>query len=130
MVRVLHRIHLHPAHVRAGSASDTRRLIHLVPEHGNRVKHRVHCPQGTYIFTEGPVDHDGQEHGHGQQYHFPRIQPSKGAPHGPVQKDKWNPPFQCARRTDQLAEVRLALPYDIHKKQGQQDHKHRENNVF
>ena len=130
MISVLYRVAAHPAYFRAGAAVHTLTLIHPVLEHRNRIEYRVNCPQRTDIFAERAVDDHGQKNGNGKQYVLPGIQPAKYVLHGPVQQNQRDAALQRPNRADKLAEVGRALPQNIHQKQGKQNDKDRQIDVF
>ena len=130
MVGRFGRINLHLADLCAGAALGTLIFIYPVFEHGNRIKNRIDGAQRTDIFAERAVDDHGQKNGNGKQYVLPGIQPAKYVLHGPVQQNQRDAALQRPNRADKLAEVGRALPQNIHQKQGKQNDKDRQIDVF
>ena len=109
MVGILHRVHLHFAGFCTCAAVRTLFLIDPIAKYRNRVKHRIHSAQWTYVFTKRPVNQDRENYRDKQQSIFPGIQDAQRALHRFIHQYQWYAAFQRARRTNQFAEIGRAL---------------------
>ena len=100
MIWMLCRINLHFTYSGTDTAACTGFFFYPIPEYGYGIKYRIYRSQGTYVFTERPVNHHRQYNRHKEQNIFPCIQPSKGASHGLIQQNQWQPALQSACRAD------------------------------
>ena len=115
-VGVFHRVYDHLACFCTFSAFYTLIFIHSVLIQRDRIKDGIKCSQGTDIFAERTVDHNGENDCYDKDHILPYVQPAQCTAHGFIQKHQWKPAFQRTCRTDQLTEIRGALPHNIHHK--------------
>lgn len=130
IVGIFYRIDLHMADIFACAAVDALFVIHPITECRNRLKDGVNGAERTYVLAEWPIDQNRQKDRKDQQQILPGVQPSNSAAHGCIQKDEGNSAFQRAGRTDQLAEIRRALPQNVNAKQRQQQNENNQDHVF
>ena len=115
-VGVFHRVDHHLASLCTFSTVNAFFCIHSITENRNFIKYRIKSTQRTDIFTERPINDNGEYDCDHQDRILPHIEPSHCTAHGFIQKHQWKPAFQRTCRTDQLTEIRGALPHNIHHK--------------
>ncbi|SCP95571.1 hypothetical protein SAMN05421730_100227 [Anaerobium acetethylicum] len=104
--------------------------VQFIAVKGNGVEEAVDCPKRTEISAERPVYDDGKHNQCNQDHTFPCKEPANDGAYFWIDDSKGPAPHQCPRGADIFAEPWIGSPVSIYRKQGKQDYKNGQNEVF